>query len=103
MILKLDNGNEAWEGTAKWQSSMAWYDAGQIHPITVTVTYVVPNMEVLAVDCEYDKTQLDNSFGLRLEVLMSATALEEFAQSRDKLRKGYLRHKKTARIDPLFE
>lgn len=93
------------DGISSWQTTMAWFDEGEMYPITVTVRHAVPSMEIIGVEIDYDKKQLEGSMGMRVESMITATALEEFTGICDTLRKTYLlnQKKKGEREDPLFE
>ena len=89
----------------KWQTTLAWFDDGEMFPITVTVNHAVPSMEIIGVDIDYDKRKLEDSIGMRAASMITATALEEFTGLSESLRKTYLlkRKKKGEQSDPLFD
>ena len=110
MILKFDSrGGVDPKGTAKWSTTLSWFESGRFIPITVTVFYAYPNMEVLDVDVDFAKSEVDVS-GFKIESLIAATALEEFSTQRERLKREHNTKRDTGKnqiaskgIDPFFQ
>lgn len=111
MLMRMSNpkGHPS-EGLGLWKTTLSWCDEGEMYPITVEVTHILPSMEIINVDLDYDRKILAGMMGMRAESMITATALEEFTGLSAELRKVYLLKQKqittgksTTGLDPLFE
>lgn len=115
MIIKHEPKGEP-NGVAKWDTSLSWFDAGRFVPATVEILYAYPSMEIIDIEVVCDRGAMESS-GLRIESILSAMAMEEFAAQKDKLKRQHTENEKerrkhgrntrntkpeVPRIDPLF-
>jgi hypothetical protein len=102
MLMKIGNSeNGTPDGIALWTTGLSWCDQGALHPITATIVYAVPHLEVVDVSLDYDKHALD--IPSRTVEAITAAAIAEYLQQIPTLRQKHEAKPKRRNIDPLFE